>query len=69
MLSDLLGDHRLAFSGQVNGRLSEAFLLGAFTSMGRRLQYTAGVLQQPVWYLTYDKYDQKTDAIYEQTRE
>jgi hypothetical protein len=53
----------------VNGRLSEAFLLGAFTSMGRRLQYTAGVLQQPVWYLTYDKYDQKTDAIYEQTRE
>jgi len=54
VLSDLLGDHRLAFAGQVNGRLSEAYLLAAFTSMGRRLQYTSGVLQQPVWYLTYD---------------
>ena len=57
VLSDLLGDHRLAFSGQVNGRISEAFLLAAFTSMGRRLQYTTGVMQQPVWYLTYDHVD------------
>src|SRR4030095_1893143 len=48
VLSDLLGDHRLAFAGQVNGRLSEAYLLAAYTSMGRRLQYTSGVLQQPV---------------------
>jgi Tol biopolymer transport system component len=61
ILSDLLGDHRLAFAGQVNGRLSEAYLLGAYTSMGNRMQYTAGVLQQPLFYLAgqSDGFDQK----------
>jgi Tol biopolymer transport system component len=52
VLSDLLGDHRLAFAGQVNGRLSEAYLLGAYTSMAKRMQYTVGMLQQPLFYLT-----------------
>jgi Tol biopolymer transport system component len=55
ILSDLLGDHRLAFAGQVNGRLSEAYLLAAYTSMGKRTQFTVGGLQQPIWYLTYDR--------------
>jgi len=68
VLSDLLGDHRLAFAGQVNGRLSEAYLLAAFTSMGRRLQYTTGALQQPVWYLTYDKTVPTTEGLYSQTQ-
>jgi len=52
VLSDLLGDHRLAFAAQVNGRLSEAYLLGAYSSTGRRVQYTTGALQQPLFYLT-----------------
>ena len=68
VLSDLLGDHRLAFAGQVNGRLSEAFLLAAFTSMGKRLQYTTGLLQQPIWYLTYDQISQRPDGIYERSQ-
>ena len=70
VLSDLLGDHRLAFSGQVNGRISEAFLLAAFTSMGKRLQYTTGLMQQPVWYLTYDHIDSLPvgDNRYQQTQ-
>ena len=52
VLSDLLGDHRLAFAGQVNGRLSEAYLLAAYASTGQRMQYTVGALQQPLFYLT-----------------
>jgi len=68
VLSDLLGDHRLAFSGQVNGRISEAYLLAAFTSMGRRLQYTSGIMQQPVWYLTYDKTLPADAGLYQQTQ-
>ena len=52
ILSDLLGDHRLAFAAQVNGRITEAYLLSAFTSMGQRMQYTVGALQQPQFYLT-----------------
>jgi len=66
VLSDLLGDHRLAFAGQVNGRLSEAYLLAAYTSMGRRTQYTVGALQAPTWYLTADDYVDQGDGIYEQ---
>src|SRR5678815_3480206 len=50
ILSDLLGDHRLAFAAQVNGRITEAYLLSAFTSMGQRMQYTVGALQQPQFY-------------------
>ena len=66
VLSDLLGDHRLAFAGQVNGRLSEAYMLAAYTSMGRRTQYTVGALQAPTWYLTADEYENQGDGIYEQ---
>ena len=51
ILSDLLGDHRLAFAAQVNGRLSEAYLLASYSTMARRTQYTAGVLQAPRFYL------------------
>jgi Tol biopolymer transport system component len=68
VLSDLLGDHRLAFAGQVNGRLSEAYLVAAFTSMGNRMQYTVGGLQQPIWYLTADQYDQMSNGDYLQTQ-
>jgi len=68
VLSDLLGDHRLAFAGQVNGRLSEAYLLAAYTSMGRRTQFTTGLMQQPVWYLTYDNYEQLPGGNYKQSQ-
>jgi len=66
VLSDLLGDHRLAFAGQVNGRLSEAYMLAAYTSMGRRMQYTAGALQAPTWYLTADQSIELEDGVFEQ---
>ena len=68
VLSDLLGDHRLAFAGQVNGRLSEAYLLAAYTSMGKRTQYTVGGLQAPTWYLTADGYDEMGQGIVQQTQ-
>ena len=69
ILSDLLGDHRLAFAGQVNGRLSEAYLLSAYTSMGQRMQYTLGALQQPLFYLTgqEDGYDQNGNYFISQS--
>ncbi len=68
VLSDLLGDHRLAFAGQVNGRLSEAYLLAAYTSMGRRTQYTVGGLQAPMWYLTADDRVNLGDGIWQQNQ-
>jgi outer membrane protein assembly factor BamA len=41
----------MILAGQVNGRLSEAFLLGAYTSLGNRLQYTLGVAQSPYFFV------------------
>ena len=52
VLSDLLGDRRLALSGAINGQLSDAQVFVGYTSLGRRLQYTTGVIQQPVYLLS-----------------
>jgi Tol biopolymer transport system component len=51
ILADLLGNNQMIVAGQVNGRLSEAFLLGAYTSLGNRLQYTLGVSQSPYFFV------------------
>ena len=51
VLADLLGNNQMILAGQVNGRLSEAFLLGAYTSLGNRLQYTLGVAQSPYFFI------------------
>jgi dipeptidyl aminopeptidase/acylaminoacyl peptidase len=49
VLSDLLGDHRLAFTGGVNGQLSDAQLFAGYTSLGRRFQFNTGISQQPIY--------------------
>ena len=51
VLSDLLGNNRLAFAGQVNGRISEAQLFAGYTNLSHHLQYTTGVLQEPYYLL------------------
>ncbi len=50
ILSDLLGNNRLAFAGEINGRISEARFLAAYTNLARRFQYTVGVYQQPYYF-------------------
>ncbi len=49
ILADLMGDHRLAISGGINGQLSDAQVFVGYTSLGRRLQYSTGVIQQPFY--------------------
>ncbi len=51
VLADLLGNNQMILAGQVNGRLSEAFFLGAYTSLGNRLQYTLGIAQSPYFFV------------------
>ncbi len=51
ILSDLLGDNRLALSGSLNGQLSDAQVFAGYTSLGHRLQYATGVTQQPMYLL------------------
>ena len=61
ILSDLLGNHQLAFSGEVNGRVSEARVFGAYTNLSRRLQYMTGLYQEPMYFLSDERIEQVED--------
>ena len=48
VFSDLLGNHQLAISGQVNGRIQDASFFTAYSNLSRRFQYTTGGFLQPI---------------------
>jgi Tol biopolymer transport system component len=49
-LSDILGNHQLVFAGYVNGRINEAQLLAAYANMSRRINWVAGISQEPYYF-------------------
>ena len=49
VFSDLLGNHQLAVAGNVYGRLSDASVFLGYANLSRRLQYTTGISQDPVY--------------------
>ena len=49
VFSDLLGNHQIAVAGNVYGRLSDASVFFAYANLSRRLQYTTGISQDPVY--------------------
>jgi Tol biopolymer transport system component len=55
VMSDMLGNNRLLFSGEVNGRISEARLFAAYANLGRRFQHTSGLSQMPYYFLSDDR--------------
>jgi hypothetical protein len=48
VFSDLLGNHQLAVSAQVNGRIQDASFFTAYSNLSRRFQYTTGTFLQPI---------------------
>jgi len=54
VLSDMLGNHRLAVAGEVNGRVSESALYFGYSNFGRRLQHTTAFAQTPYYFLSND---------------
>ncbi len=50
-LSDILGNHQLVFAGYVNGRISEAQVLAAYANMSHRINWVAGISQDPYYFL------------------
>ncbi len=52
VLSDMVGDRRLAIAGGVNGRISEAQVFLMYSDLGRRFQYAVGVQQAPYFFLS-----------------
>jgi hypothetical protein len=54
IMSDMLGNNRLAFSGEVNGRISEARLFMGYTNLANRWQWSTGASQVPYYFLAVD---------------
>ena len=50
-LSDILGNHQLVFAGYVNGRISEAQVLAAYANLSHRINWVAGISQDPYYFL------------------
>jgi Tol biopolymer transport system component len=49
-LSDILGNQNMLFSGFVNGRLSEASIEALYINLNRRLNWAAGLSQEPYYF-------------------
>jgi hypothetical protein len=69
VMSDLLGNHHLAFSGELNGRLRESRLFVGYTNLRRRLQYSGGFSQSPYYFLTADSLFPQTATVSVETQE
>lgn len=68
ILADLMGDHRLAIAGGLNGQLSDAQIYTGYTSLGRRLQYNLSVAQQPFYLPGGGGFEQISDTQFLETQ-
>ncbi|HEX6644512.1 MAG TPA: BamA/TamA family outer membrane protein, partial [Gemmatimonadales bacterium] len=50
-LSDMLGNHQMVFSGYVNGNIIESQILAAYANLSSRINWAAGVTQDPYFFL------------------
>ncbi len=66
-LSDMLGDHQLLFSGFVNGRIDEAQVLAAYVNLTHRVNWAAGISQDPYFYYVGDAIIQGQPSAAEDT--
>jgi hypothetical protein len=53
-MSDMLGNHHLALSGEINGRFSESRLFAGYSNLSHRLQYSGAISQSPYYILSSD---------------
>ncbi|HET7622480.1 MAG TPA: BamA/TamA family outer membrane protein [Gemmatimonadaceae bacterium] len=67
VLSDMVGNHQLAFAGAVNGRIQEAQVFAGYTNLSHRLQYSTGLFQTP-YYFGENPYYAETPEGFEETQ-
>ena len=68
VLSDLLGNNRLAFTAQVNGRLQDAIVYAGYTNLGGKLQYNTAISQYPYFFFNGQDIQQVSAGIYQETQ-
>ena len=69
ILSDMLGNHRLALAGEVNGRLSEAQMYFGYTNLGKRLQHNGAFSQFPYYFLSNDELTPSVNGVQTEKQE
>jgi hypothetical protein len=50
-LSDMLGNHQMVFSGYVNGNIIESQVVAAYANLSSRINWAAGITQDPYFFL------------------
>ena len=65
VLSDMVGNRRLAIAGGINGRVSEAQVFVMYSNLGGRLQYALGVQQQPSFFLAGFNQEQFGNVVFQ----
>ena len=69
IMSDMLGNHRLAMSAQLNGRMSEARAFAGYSSLGGRWKWSAGISQAPYYFLSGDSLSPQIGDSYREDQE
>jgi hypothetical protein len=68
VLSDLIGNNRLAFTAQVNGRIQDAIFYAGYTNLSRRLQYTTSVSQFPFFFFNGQQFTNLGGGVTQETQ-
>jgi hypothetical protein len=50
VLGDMLGNHQLGFAASLNGRINETYFAAQYVNLSRRLNWTAGLGQEPYFF-------------------
>jgi hypothetical protein len=61
-LSDILGNHTIVLSGAVNGRINEAQFLGVYVNQAHRLNWAAGLSQEPLYFYGGSSWERQGSA-------
>jgi hypothetical protein len=69
ILSDMLGNNRVALAGEINGRMSEAQMYFGYANLGKRLQYNASFSQFPYYFLSNDEISTPVSGIQNEKQE
>ena len=68
VMSDLLGNNRLAFTAQVNGRVQDAIIYAGYTNLAGKLQYNAAVSQFPFFFFNGQQTTQVSPGIFQENQ-
>jgi len=68
VLSDLIGNNRLSFTAQINGRVQDAIFYAGYTNLAGKLQYNTAVSQFPFFFFNGQDVAQISPGLFQETQ-